>query len=615
MIDTLSQFHLIRPLWLWGLIPCTLLLVFWWRRQRQHNWQKSIDADLLEHLISDARGSSSKPLIFSMALAWLLAVLALSGPAWDKLPQPVHKKEDALVVVLDLSLSMYAQDLKPSRIVRAKQKLIDILDQRNEGQTGLVVFAAEAFTVTPLTDDTETIKALVPSLEPLMMPRPGANIYAGIDRALQLLTDAGLNNGRLLYIGDGLRQKDLNNIKDSIEEGDFSVSVLAVGSPAGAPVPLGDQGFLKDGAGNIVVPKVDLGLLRQLAMQTGGHYHALTPGDQDVNHLLDEGSFEAEISAQEVDRDIDLWRDRGHWLLLLLIPVLALSFRKGWVLGCALLLSLPADSASAFEWQDLWQTPDQQAAAALSRGDAVIAADKFENPQWKAAAKYRAEDYAGAAEMLATIDSQDAHYNRGNALAKQQKLEPAIAAYEQALSLNPEHSDALANKNLLEQLLKQQEEKEQQQGEDSSQQNGSEQEDQQQQQGDQEQQQNDQQQGEQQDGQSESQQDDQQPSEQENQDSEQGDDGEQQQSAEQEQDENQDEKSAQQAEADQDSEQQGEPELTEQQRQAQSEEQQAVEQWLNRVPDNPSGLLERKFRYQYRQRQDQQAPREDIPLW
>ncbi|MDH5298405.1 MAG: VWA domain-containing protein, partial [Desulfobulbaceae bacterium] len=185
----ITNFHFLRPLWLLAVLPGAGLFYALWRRHGQGGqWQKVIDAALLPFLMGRdlADNRSHRPLTALLA-AWLLASVSLAGPTWEKLPQPVHKKQDALVLIQDLSLSLYAQDLAPDRLTRARHKLMDILAARTEGTTALIVYAGDAHVVCPLTDDTRTIAAMLPALSPELMPRYGSNIEEAVELALQLL--------------------------------------------------------------------------------------------------------------------------------------------------------------------------------------------------------------------------------------------------------------------------------------------------------------------------------------------------------------------------------------------------------------------------------------------
>ena len=157
MSEILGDFHFLRPFWFLGLIPILMIwLVYRSQDKGSGGWEGVINPMLADYLIDRGEVISefTKRVQFLLWLiAWLLACTALAGPTWEKLPEPVAKKVSALIIVLDLSPSMLAQDIKPSRIMRARYKLIDILNLRKEGLTALVVYSGGAHLVSPLTDD------------------------------------------------------------------------------------------------------------------------------------------------------------------------------------------------------------------------------------------------------------------------------------------------------------------------------------------------------------------------------------------------------------------------------------------------------------------------------
>ena len=273
-----------------------------------------------------------------------------------------------------------------------------------------------------------------------------------------------------------------------------------------------------------------------------------------------------------LERDFDIWHEEGPWLLLLLLPLASLAFRRGWVWSIALLLVLPAPQSYALEWVDLWQTKDEQGLAALQQGDAERASNLFESPDWKGSALYRGQNFQDAAGEFANIRTTDGRYNLGNAFAKQGRLEEAIEAYDEALALDPDNEDAAFNKKLVEDLLQQ---KQQQQDQDQQNQDQQDQEQQ-----DQENQQN---------ADSEQQDSDEQDQQQAEQDEQQQQEQEQQQQQQEEQEQQQEQELA-------------EEELSEEDKALDSEEEQALKQWLRRVPDDPGGLLRRKFQKQHEDR-------------
>ena len=570
----MQDFHFLRPVWLLAAIPAILLVGVMWRvNSNVTAWDKAIDKNLLPFLLDKSKNAAQRTPLLMLLFAWILSALSMAGPVWEELPQPVQKREDALVIVLDLSLSMFAPDHNPSRLDLAKRKLRDILALREEGQTALVVYAGDAHTVTPLTDDVVTIDALVPSLSPNIMPLFGSDPIPAIDMAISLLDDIESSDGRILLITDGISGFDQEQlITDQIQDTGYELLVMGVGTEEGAPIRTSDGSFLTDQNGAMVVPTLNRNVLQSLVNRVNGRYHDIQLSDADLAYLLTENTLLDNEELTEVEEEFDVWNEAGPYLLLLVLPLCALSFRKGWLfttfLAFVINLHLPSKNALAFEWIDLWKTKDQQAAEAFADENHELAASLFEQTGWRGAANYRAKNYESAIASFSTTDTADGHYNRGNALALAGNLPEAIAAYDVAISRDPEHADAIYNKEIVERLL---EEQESEQGEN--------------------------QEGENQENQSE--QNSQSESQEQNQNSENQDQESQEGNEEQQQNEQQNEAPEEQESSESNSEQNTPSESSNEE----FEDQQALEQWLRRIEDDPGELLRRKFRYQYRQRQ------------
>jgi Ca-activated chloride channel family protein len=464
----MNAFHFLRPSWLLALPPMLALLFWLWRKQlRSRSWQQVCDPELLPHLLlGRSRRRANWPL-WLLLLGALLAVIALAGPAWHRQPQPLFRQQSALVILLDLSRSMAAADLKPSRLQHARLKIEDLLNLRLEGQTALIAFAGDAFAVTPLTDDRNTIRALLQSLDPDLMPVQGSEPGRAIELGLELLQQAGLKRGRLLLVTDEDRPERAMDAARQLPPQGVELAVLGLGTAAGAPVPLTGGGFLKDGRGDMVLPRLDETGLRALAAAGGGSYQRLSIDDGDLrgllagleNHRLDQAEQVAGRAGQR-------WREEGVWLLWPLVLLAALAFRRGWLLLLVLMM-LPVP-AQALSWKDLWQRPDQQAAAAFAEGNFAQAGNMFRDPRWKASAQYREGDYQAAAETLRQPEKADDWYNRGNALVRGGQLPQALEAYRQALETNPDHADARSNKKVVEEALRQQQQQQEQKSGDPS---------------------------------------------------------------------------------------------------------------------------------------------------
>ena len=642
-MSTMDLFHFLRPWWLLAIVPAVLLaLTLWYQKHRARQWQQMVAPELLKYLL-DGQTTRINPLyLIALLVSWLLACIAMAGPSWEKRPVAVEKNQQALVIMLDLSPSMMSEDLKPSRLVRARLKMIDLLRERKDGQTALLVYAGDVHVVTPLTDDVETIINIIPALHPNVMPAEGSNTEAAVERGLKLLKDAGIPQGDLLLMTDGVIEDAQYSVIETMKQNNqYRLSIMGVGGTEPTPIPSSKGGFVRDGKRNIVTTQLNVGELQSLANQTRGRYRTLTNNSSDIDYLMNLPAPEKQ-ETQKVDREFDSWYDRGHRLVILLIPILLYCFRRGVLLGLLLIpiAGLTPTESYAFGWDDLWKNKNQQAYEQLQQEQASEAAQKFEDPEWKASAQYRAGDYAGAAQNFSQLDNANSHYNRGNALAKAGKLPEAIKAYDEALKQQPDMEDAKKNRKLVEDALKQQQEQQQQnqdqQNKDQNQDQNADQQnkqDQQQDQQDQSQQNQDKQQNQdsqnqnnqqqnnnEQNSEEQSRQEQEQQQEQQKQDmknqaekDQQEQQNNEQQSAEQQQagkpeneeQQEQDKQAAQQAE-----EAQNQQEAEQQEMQAATpeddgltdEERQAMEQWLRRVPDDPGGLLRNKFNYEHYKR-------------
>jgi Ca-activated chloride channel family protein len=476
METIISEFHFLRPLWLLA-VPLVWWMVFmlrkkWWQKG---GWDREVDSHLLEFLASSPSQHKRKLLPWVMCLAGTLLLLSLAGPAWQKKPQPLIKKSQARVLVLDLSFSMLATDVKPTRIDRVRFKLEDLLNNFSEGETALVGYAGDAFVITPLTHDANTISSLLPGLHPNIMPVPGSRADLGVELASDLLSRSIGSQGHIILVTDGIEESEISVIKNA--SGTNEISILAVGTEAGSPIALKAGGFLKDRNGAIVIPKLNLKPLSKLANQVNGELTLLSPDDRDVNQIFAAETSEGIYKEDEQKRTSDKWNEEGPWLLLIVLPLTALLFRRGILFSIGLIF-LPAffalpDTVMAFNWDDLWLRPDQQATELFHQGETDYASKLFEDNEWKATAAYRSGDYEKAAEQFAKKDNTRANFNRGNALAFAGRLQDAIDSYEKVLSVNPQHKDAKFNKKLVEDLLKKQNKSQQnkeQQGQQKNQQ-------------------------------------------------------------------------------------------------------------------------------------------------
>ena len=410
----LAEFHWLRPEWLLA-IPLVILFAYLLGRRRvgPGNWEQVVDRALMPFVLADKPGGGNARRWWLFAVGGILAALAMAGPAWERIEQPVFRAEQALVVALDLSRSMDAQDITPSRIARARLKIRDILERRQSGQTALVVYSANAFTVTPLTTDTDTVAALVNSLSTDIMPSRGSYPIVAMEKGRQLLEQAGVVYGEVLLITDGGSSPATEVAARDLKKAGFTLSVLGVGTTEGAPIPREAGGFVTDNRGGIALPRLEERGLRALAVAGGGRFAVLSTDTSDLDTLLS-GEVLQTSAASDESLATDRWREEGPWLLLLLLPLAALAFRRGWVLLVVVCVLPVAEQAEASLWDDLWKTKDQQAREQLEAGSPEDAAALFKDDEWRAVARYRAKDYAGSAAEFAERGDTRNLYNLGN---------------------------------------------------------------------------------------------------------------------------------------------------------------------------------------------------------
>jgi Ca-activated chloride channel family protein len=455
MSEAWQQFHFLRPAWLLALLALPLLLVWMTRRSTARDaLERLVDAELLPYLLQGREQRRRMP-GFLLALGWTLATLAMAGPTWSRVAQPLYAQRAAQVIAVSLSQRMLARDVAPSRLDRARYKVRDLLSANHDGLNALIAYAGEAFVVAPLTTDASSLNELLDALAPDTMPVDGDNAAQAIERGVALIRDAKVGGGSLVLVTDTVDAAAQSAARKAREAG-VRVSVLGVGTLQGGPVPLSDQSFQRDSQGGLSMARRDDAALRALASAGGGLYAPMTDDHADIDTLRGELKSDGAVTLA-ADLRGDEWQDRGPWLLLPLLPLAAMAFRRGWLVVIALVL-LPGvpGTAHASRWSDLWQRPDQQASAALNRGHAKEAQQLARDPALRGAAAYRAGDYAAAAKSLHDVPGSDAQYNLGNALAKQGDYQAALDAYDRALKANSANADAVANRKAVEDWMRKQ---------------------------------------------------------------------------------------------------------------------------------------------------------------
>jgi len=460
----MNEFHLLRPWWLLALIPVALL---YWRllysQKHQAGWHQWLPGHLSKVLVKSGSQPSLWP-AHRFLLISVLATLALSGPTWERLPQPVYQLESGQVVIMDMSPSVLADDISPNRLTRMRYKAIDLVRAGLDGDTGLIAYADDAFIISPLTADNRNLMNLIPSLSPDIMPAQGSEPQLALELADDLLKNAGYPQGDIYWLTDGISSNELNQLSSYLRSIDHRVSILAVGTEEGAAIRDSSGRLLKDN-NQVIIAKTYPSRLSDLASVSGGAFSSVTADNSDINKLINQAPLTREGKDSDDQQQGDAWRDMGPYLALFILPVMLFSWRRGSLLSPLLLsMLLPLISFSPgvhAKQESVWEkqllNQEQRAQRLYQEKEYQQAASLSQSPLRRGSALYREGNYEAAAEALSQDDSAEAQYNLGNALAHQQQYDAAIEAYNNALEQRPDWSEAAQNKQLVEQLKQQQE--------------------------------------------------------------------------------------------------------------------------------------------------------------
>jgi len=461
----MANIHFLYPYWLL-LIPVLLLFLLFLfifqrkkKRQLAQQWDHFIDSHLQPYVLSN-KGNHSIASIekWFWGIAIMLAIIALAGPSLHKTQQPAYQVEQGLVVALDLSTSMLSEDNKPNRMQRAKFKLMDLVQLRQEGQTGLVVFAAEAFSVSPLTSEVATLTAQVEHLTPATMPAQGSRIDRAIEQSMQLLKQAGLLTGHVLLLTDGTAdQAKAEAAAKKAQAAGYTVSIIAFGTTQGSLIPRIEGGVVENNRGEQVISRLDPLSLKKIAQTGGGLYSKARADNRDLKQLMvfyKKNSVLDYAKNKNDTQQLYIYMNDGIWLLLPLIPLFLLLFRRGYLLSLlGLVLIAQPQPVHAFEWTDFWLNDNQRAKQLFEQKDFVAAEKQFNNHHWQAIAAYQQGAYQRVQQLWGEANTAEDWYNKGTLFAKMGQLKEAVSALELALKKRPNHQDAKYNLKIIQDHL------------------------------------------------------------------------------------------------------------------------------------------------------------------
>ena len=427
----MADFTFLNPWFLLALLPLNGLLMFFYKT-------KPSSGLLAAHLTRQLARIVSPRSIIWLAVFWNIAVLALAQPSFEKVPQPAFAAQKAKVIVFDLSASMRATDILPSRLQQAQFKALDLISAWHESQIGLVAFAGDAYSVAPMTSDANTLNRLITHLDPNQMPYPGSNAVRGVEQAIKMLNQSNMPNGEIILISDSLTSPQANLIAQDLKDTPWHLSSLMMGTTQGATV--------SDPQGNQTHVSTDDGPFTDLANQFGGKAVWYNAQNSDIKQLTGQAWLDNTIKKQQKDhKETDkLAVDNGYWLLPLLLVSLAFAFRKGAIFSL-LLISLWQFPMIQDAHADVLKNDDQVAYQLYQQGHYQQAAEKFTTAKWQGLALYKAGDFAGAISHLQGLTDEASRYNLANAYIQTGQYQQAIELYNLILANNPQHKNAKKN--------------------------------------------------------------------------------------------------------------------------------------------------------------------------
>lgn len=459
-LDQFADFHFIRPEWLLLILPS--LMFFWFilsHQNRKKRWHKMISSHLLQYLlVGTGNRRGLKPINLWLPVMFL-AILALAGPTWQKETTPFTEDQAPLAIALDLSVTMNAIDIQPSRLERAKQKILDLLAERKGARTALLVYAGSAHMVLPLTDDSSILEMYLASLSTDILPSKGKNPDQALQLAIEMLSKE-TTSGTILFITDGIGRDQFPAFLKFQAENRGQILVLAIGTEQGGPIQTGENNFLYDEEGNRVKSSLNREELDQFSRETGAYITMVTVDKKDVN--LINRHIKSHLTAARENDESSRWKDSGYYLLFPLAFMALFWYRRGWTVKLLAIFLLTGFlfqpltvHAEKISLKKIFLTPDQQGRYYFERGDYAKACECFQDPLWKGISCYISKDYEKAVQQFSRLDTAESFFNLGNAYSRLGQFENSITSYQQALKRQSGYLNAQHNLELITSILKQ----------------------------------------------------------------------------------------------------------------------------------------------------------------
>lgn len=328
-------FHFAQPAWFWGLLALLPVAAWLWHSAQHASHgpiQRYADAHLLPHLTGSRALHAGERWgrFLRWSLLWGLLLTAMAGPRWDYKDVRLFHPGDSLLILLDISRSMEASDVAPTRLARARQEIQDLIEQNRRLRLGLIAFSSVPHVISPITEDTQTLRNGLPALASDLSRLQGSRLHGALDRAELLLKGLPADSARsLLLISDGdFDEPDLvPRIKKLAQEQSVRLHVLGVGTKEGAQVPAPRGGWLSDRSGQPVRTRLNETLLKELSQAGDGIYRTADFRDADTAAILSASVLDR-TPPEEVDEKTRVWNERFYLPVLAVAALLLPLFRR-----------------------------------------------------------------------------------------------------------------------------------------------------------------------------------------------------------------------------------------------------------------------------------------------
>ena len=491
------QFGNLQYLYLVWILPAMILLAVYGFRKKQQLLRSFADPSLWPRLLP---GASRRRQVFKFLLILAgvgLVLAALLQPRWGFHWEEIKRKGVDLLVAVDVSESMLAEDIQPNRLERAKRELTDLVNMLRGDRIGLIAFSGASFLQCPLTLDYGAFRIFLDYLDPELIPVPGTAIGQAILTAAEAFEPGRRASRALILITDGedLQGKAEQAAQQAKEKG-IRIFTIGIGSDQPAPIPLRDGGgdFKKDRSGQVVMSRMQESLLQKIALTTGGSYVRSVTGDMDLKKIYEEEICKKMEAGELKSTQRRKWEERFQWFLFTSVLLLALeSFlsernrEKGkkasearkirlkfWarIVLPAVSLAVPVAGLAPPAVAESVVSKIRKAESSYGEQKYDKALEGFldaqverpEDPPLRydvGNAHYRMHDYANAEKAFRSVIGTSeptlepkASYNLGNCAYRQGKLEEAVAFYQRALELDPQDEDARFNLEFVRQEIK-----------------------------------------------------------------------------------------------------------------------------------------------------------------